>query len=63
MTTIYIVSQVYRGRVIIGEIRTFSDKATAAAYKIKMQKKEPYVNWTMWESLLDSETSFTKTVK
>lgn len=52
---VYIVSQVYRGRIIIGDIRVFSDKAVATAYKIKMERKEPSYHWTIWESLMDSE--------
>jgi hypothetical protein len=63
MTTVYIVSQVYRSRIIIGDIRVFSDKAAATAYKIKMERKEPSYHWTIWESLMDSETFITHAVK
>jgi len=63
MTMVYMCSRVYRGAITISEIKIFSDKHTAIQYKIIMQRKEPYVTFRLWESMLDSKTFITKIVR
>lgn len=59
----YIFAEVYRGAVIISEIRTFTTKKKAEDYKAKKQKANPHTTYRIWGSVLDSETYITKMVK